>query len=93
MFSSGSVDLSNGTNGSYVTFTRECFASASSDVLVYHISASMPKSIFLRLKIEGETFPKKYNLTEDTVVALCDSGIPFAAMVTAVASGGGGKNP
>lgn len=82
------VDLSSGTNGSYVTFTRECFASASSDVLVYHISASMPKSIFLRLKIEGETFPKKYNLTEDTVVALCDSGIPFAAMVTAVASGG-----
>lgn len=82
------ADLSGGTSGSYVTFTRECFASASSDVLVYHISSSMPKSIFLRLKIEGGAFLKKYSLTEDTAVALCDSGIPFAAMVTAVASGG-----
>ncbi|MGN0729536.1 glycoside hydrolase family 95 protein [Treponema sp.] len=82
------ADFSNSPSGSYITFSRECFASALSDVLVYHISASIPKAIFLRLKIEGDSFPKKYSLAEDTVVALCDCGIPYSVMVTAVASGG-----
>ncbi len=80
--------FSRGTTGSYITFTRECFVSSASNVIVFHASASTPKSIFLRLKIEKENLAKKYTLTEDTLVALDISGIPFAIMATAVASGG-----
>lgn len=82
------ADFSQGTTGSSITFSRECFVSASSDVLVFHVSASTPKSIFLRAHIKTGCSAKEYVLTDDTVAALDVSGIPYAVMMTAAASGG-----
>lgn len=82
------ADFSRGTTGSSITFSRECFASASADVIAFHISASTPKSIFFRARIQTGCLAKEYSLTEDTVAALDVCGIPYAVMMTAAASGG-----
>jgi alpha-L-fucosidase 2 len=86
--SPSTADLSNNTTGSSISFRRECFVSSSADVIVYHISASTPKSIFLRAEISSGGCVKKSVLTNDTIVSFDTAGVPFATMMTAVASGG-----
>ena len=81
------ADFSNDNSGSSIAYTYESFVSAHADVLVIHISASIPKSIFFRLRIEGSS-SKKETLYDDTLVMLNDEGIPYAVMVTAISSGG-----
>ncbi len=49
------ADFSNDNSGSSIAYTYESFVSAHADVLVIHISASIPKSIFFRLRIEGSS--------------------------------------
>ena len=81
------ADFSNDNSGSSIAYTYESFVSSHADVLVIHISASTPKSIFFRLRIEGSS-SKKETLYDDTLVMLNDEGIPYAVMVTAISSGG-----
>lgn len=81
-------DLSKNTNGSSITYTTEVFASAQEDLIAVHISASTPKSIYLRVSLECEDAYKKYALSDDTVCFHSINGVPFAAMVMAVAVDG-----
>lgn len=85
---SGQKDFSRTPSDSSITFTRECFVSGSGDVIVYHISSNVPKSIYFRANIEKSGCAKKYNLTNDTVSVLDVNGTPSCIMMTAVASGG-----
>ncbi|WP_407398342.1 glycoside hydrolase N-terminal domain-containing protein [Treponema sp.] len=85
---SGEKDFSRGSSDRSITYTRECFASGSGNVLVYHISSSVPKSIYLRASIVKSGCAKKYALTNDTISVLDVNGFPSCIMMTAVASGG-----
>ena len=80
--------FSQGTGSTSITFTRECFVSAASNVLVFHVSASTPKSVFFRLRLEKQGLAKKYALSGDTIAALDTSGIPSAVLAMAVCAGG-----
>ena len=80
--------FSQGATGSSITFTRECFASTSCNVLVFHVSASTPKSVYFRLRLEKQGLAKSYALSGDTIAALDTSGVPFAVLAMAVCSGG-----
>ena len=80
--------FSQGATGSSITFTRECFAAVASNVLVLHVSASTPKSVFFRLRLEKQGLAKKYALSGDTIVALDTSGVPFAILAMALCSSG-----
>ena len=83
------ADFANSTSGSSITYTREVFASAVSDVLVIHISASLPKSIYFRANLDRGNFSSKnYAIYEDTIALEDTHGIPFCVMATAQASGG-----
>ncbi|MCR5217797.1 glycoside hydrolase family 95 protein [Treponema sp.] len=84
-------DLSKNTNGSSITYTTEVFASLQDDLLAVHISASTPKSIYLRVYLECQDAYKKYALSNDTVCFHSINGVPFAAMVMAVAVDGNVK--
>ncbi len=85
---SNTTDFSEKTNGSSVSYARECFVSSSSNVLVYHMSSSTPKGIFFRAQIHDDESTKKYSLADDTVVSLNTQGIPYATIMTASVSGG-----
>lgn len=85
---SGEKDFSRSSSDSSITYTRECFASGSGNVLVYHISSSVPKSIYLRAFIVKPGCARKYALTNDTVSVLDVNGFPSCIMMTAVSSGG-----
>ena len=80
--------FSQGTGATSITFTRECFASVASNVLVFHVSASTPKSVFFRMRLEKSGLAKKYALSGDTIAALDVSGIPSAILAMAVCSSG-----
>ncbi len=83
------ADFSSNTRASSVTYTREVFASAFSDVLVIHISASIPKSLYLNAYFDrGPFMSRAYNLSDDTIVMQDTHGIPFAALATAISFGG-----
>src|SRR5574344_72991 len=83
------ADFAEHSNGSSITYTREVFASAASDILVVHISASVPKSIYFRANLNrGSWVSKNYAVCEDTIALQDTHGIPFCVMATAVASGG-----
>ncbi|MBE6354486.1 glycoside hydrolase family 95 protein [Treponema sp.] len=84
-------DLSKNTSGSSITYTTEVFASSQDDVLAVHISASTPKSIYLRASLECRDAYKKYSLSDDTICFHSINGVPFAAVVTAVAVDGNVK--
>ena len=60
---SGGKDFSRTSSNTSITYTRECFASGSGNVIVYHISSSVPKSIYLRASILKADCVKKYSLT------------------------------
>lgn len=85
---SGQKDFSRSSADSSITYIRECFATGSGNVLVYHISSSVAKSIYLRASIVKPECAKKYALTNDTVSVLDVNGFPSCIMMTAVASGG-----
>lgn len=85
---SGEKDFSRSSTTSSITYTRECFASGSGNVIVYHISSRVPKSIYLRASIEKPGCAKKYRLTNDTISVLDINGTPSCTMMTAVSSGG-----
>lgn len=85
---SGEKDFTRSSSDSSITYTRECFASGSGNVIVYHISSSVPKSIYLRASIVKPGCAKKYALTNDTISVLDVNGFPSCLMMTAVASGG-----
>src|SRR5574344_395721 len=83
------ADFAEHSNGSSITYKREVFASAASDILVVHISASVPKSIYFRANLNrGSWVSKNYAVCEDTIALQDTHGIPFCVMATAVASGG-----
>ena len=69
-------DLSKNTIGSSITYYREAFISSQEDVLVLHIWASTPKSIYLRTSIEDENSIRKFSLGEDTIASESISSIP-----------------
>lgn len=85
---SSTAIFSRNTHGSSITYTREIFISAVTDVIVIHISASTPKSIFLRAHFDrGDISGMAFTLED--CIALSDShGIPYCALATAVSSGG-----
>ncbi len=80
--------LSKNAFGSSITYTREAFVSASSNVIVYHCSASTPKSIFFRVNLEHSSVAKSFSLTDDTIGISVTDGIPFSVLATVSASGG-----
>lgn len=76
--------LSRNTHGSSISYTREVFVSAPGDVMVIHVSASTPKSIYLRAYLDrGDLSGKSFALQDDTIVMQSSSGIPFCAMLMA----------
>lgn len=81
-------DFARNSNGGAVTYRREVFASFSSNTIIIHISSTAPKSVFFRAQILKEGCAKKYSLSDDTIVMLDTSGVPYAVMATAVSSGG-----
>lgn len=81
-------DLSRNTTGSSITYNREVFVSSQEDVIVIHIWASTPKSIYLRASLENNSAVKKYSKGEDTIALQCFDGIPFSMMMNAVTSSG-----
>lgn len=85
---SGEKDFSRNSADSSITYTRECFASCNGNVLVYHISSSVPKSIYLRASIVKPGCVKKYPLTNDTISVLDINGFPSCIMMTAISSDG-----
>jgi len=83
------ADFAEHSTGSSITYSREVFASAYSNILVIHISASLPKSIYFRANLNrGVWVSKNYAVCDDTIALQDTHGIPFCAMATAVASGG-----
>ena len=86
--SPSTADFSENSTGSSINLTQETFVSVSQDVLVVHISASIPKSIFLRARFENDEAYKAYACSDDTVVVQNKNGIPYVTMITAVTSGG-----
>lgn len=83
------ADFAESSMGSSITYTREVYASAPADVLVVHLSASVPKSIYFRAALNRGTYvSKNYAVCDDTIALQDTHGIPFCAMATAVASGG-----
>ncbi|MCI5522877.1 MAG: glycoside hydrolase family 95 protein [Spirochaetia bacterium] len=76
-------DLSKNTIGSSITYYREAFISSQEDVLVLHIWASTPKSIYLRASIEDENSIRKFSLGEDTIASESISSIPYSTMINA----------
>jgi len=86
-------DLSSYSKGSSISYRREVFVSHTMDVVVVHISASTPKSIYFRANFEAGsngfmTASKVHALSDDTIAMRQESGVPFAAICTAVSSGG-----
>lgn len=81
-------DFARNSNGGAVTYKREVFASLSSNTIIIHISSTAPKSVFFRAQILKDGCEKKYSLSDDTIVMLDTSGVPYAVMATAVSSGG-----
>lgn len=82
------ADFSSKTSGSSISYSRECFASSQSDVLVYHISSNIPKSIYFRARFHNDKKSKVVTLSDDTIVMQNTSGIPYSIMLTAICSGG-----
>ncbi|MCH5294999.1 MAG: glycoside hydrolase N-terminal domain-containing protein [Treponema sp.] len=80
--------LSRHSQGSSITFTREAFVDAATDVLVLHFTASTPKSIYFRANFERGTCSSKSTSSDDTIILTDTSGVTFAAMATGVVSGG-----
>lgn len=80
--------LSKNAFGSSITYTREAFVSSSSNVLVYHVAASTPKSIYFRVNLEHPHCAKKFSLAEDTIGMTVTQGIPFAVLASVSVSGG-----
>ncbi len=75
--------------GNTITYTREVFISAKTDVIAVHLAASAPGSIYFRASFDrGDYATKSYCLSDDTIVMEDTHGIPFAAVATAVTDGG-----
>ncbi len=86
---SSTAFFSKNSHGSSITYTREVFVSAVDDVLAFHVTASTPKSIYLRAYLDrGDLAGKSYALQDDTLVLQSSGGIPFCAMVMASVSRG-----
>lgn len=86
-------DFSDYSKGSSISYRREVFVSHTMDVVVIHISASTPKSIYFRANFEAGSSglmcaSKVHVLAEDTIAMRQESGVPYAAICTAVTSGG-----
>lgn len=82
------ADFSAGQDGATISYSREVFIPAEADVLIVRITATTPKSIYLRARFERDVCSKKYSLAEDTIVMQNTAGIPFAAVLMASSSGG-----
>ena len=81
--------FSRNARGSSITYTREVFVSAPGDVMAIHITASTPKSIYLRAYLDrGELAGKSYALQDDTLVLQASNGVPFCTMLMASVSRG-----
>lgn len=83
------ADFSPDSEGSSVSYTREVFVSAPANVLVIHIAASVPKSIYFSAYLDrGIWADKNFAVSDDTICLEDTHGIPFCVMATAQASGG-----
>lgn len=81
--------FSRNTSGSSIMYSREVIASAPSDVIAFHISASIPKSIYFRARFDSDVdISRQYSLGDDVIAIEKYNGIPFCAMAMVVASGG-----
>lgn len=81
--------LSRSAKGYSVSYKREVFVPAGLNVIVIHVSASSPKSIYLRANFNRGSFStKNIALTDDTIEMEDTHGIPFSAVAMAQASGG-----
>ena len=84
------ADFAGYQKGSSITYNREVFISSKSDVITVHISASTPKSIYLRLSYtDKDKISLVTNLNEeDTLAFTSTKGVPFACVMHVVSSGG-----
>lgn len=84
--------FSRNTDGSSIMYSREAMASAPADVIAFHISASIPKSIYFRIRFTDEqkngVISRQFSLGDDVIAIENVNGIPFSAMVMVSASGG-----
>lgn len=83
------ADFSSESTGSSISYTREVLASAPSNVLAIHITASVPKSIYFTASLDrGIWAEKNFAVGEDTICLQDTHGIPFCVVATAQTSGG-----
>ncbi len=77
------------SSGSSITYTREIFSTSVDDVLAIHVSASIPKSVYLRAYFDCEDGRSNvFTLDDDTLVMEEFDGIPKSFMMMASLSGG-----
>lgn len=70
------------------TFTHECFAALDTDVIVYHISSTLPGSIYFRLTCETPGGERVASIAGDTLAAPIAAHTGGALVVCAASSGG-----
>ncbi|MBR1913073.1 MAG: glycoside hydrolase family 95 protein [Treponema sp.] len=81
--------FSRNTDGSSIMYAREVLASAPADILAFHVSASIPKSIYMRIRFADDSETgRQFSLGDDVIAVENTAGIPFCAMAIVSASGG-----
>lgn len=77
------------SHGSSIEYKREVFVSAVEDVMVIHITASTPKSIYFRAYLDRDDFTGNlYSMNGDTIAMDASNCIPFCVMAMATTSNG-----
>ena len=81
--------FSRNSHGSSIEYKREVFVSAAADVMVIHVTASTPKSVYFRAYLDREDFTGNiHSMNGDTIAMDSSSGIPFCVMAMATTSNG-----
>ncbi len=81
--------FSRNSHGSSIEYKREVFVSANADVMVIHVTASTPRSIYFRVYLDrGEFASNLYSMNGDTIAMDSTNCIPFCIMALATASNG-----
>lgn len=81
--------FSGQSHGSSIEYKREIFVSEQADVMVIHITASTPKSVYFRAHLDrGDFTGNLHTLSNDTIAMDATNCIPFCVMAMAVAPNG-----
>jgi len=81
--------FSRNSHGSSIEYRREVFVSAAADVMVIHISASTPKSVYFRAHLDrGDFTGNLHSMNGDTIAMDATNCIPFCVMAMATTSNG-----